>query len=145
MKLTRFPVTLIICVHAQSALDLASRRLFILLGVLWFTLLFQCLLIFFHKMFQAILILSLPLPATSRVFQRTLLLFSCKLYRHTETWVLNVFLIPAVSRILPEQQGDPHMCWRALARVGAHSHVCPLNHELQLHSADVDAIELRDA
>lgn len=92
-------------------------------------------------MFQAILILSLPLPATSRVFQRTLLLFSCKLYRHTETWVLNVFLIPAVSQILPEQQGDPHMCWRAQARVDAHSHVCLLNHELKLHSADVDIIE----
>lgn len=75
-------------------------------------------------MFQAILILPLPLPATSRVFQRTLLLFSGKLYRHTETWVLNVFLIPAVSQILPEQQGDPHMCWRALTRVGAHIHMC---------------------
>lgn len=52
-----------------------------------------------------------------------------------------MFLIPAVSQILPEQQGDLHMCWPALTRVGAHSLVCLLNHELKLTYAEVDIIE----
>lgn len=102
MNLKHFPVTVIIYFHAKNVRELASRQSFILLQCPWHTILFKCLLIFFHKMFQAIPVLCLPLPATSHVSQRTLVPLRGKLYWHIETWALSVF--PAASEILPEQQ-----------------------------------------